>query len=366
MSDRNKKLLRIIGLLALLFLTGWLVPDRFLPFISLIWIYTIIAWLAPERFAKVLPFVSLLALCIVIAVQEPKFLSAGNLASVARQTAVITTMAMGMTMVMVSGGIDLSVGSMMALSGVLGTLAMTGGVTSAEGSAPVFIGIVVCLAAGTVLGFTNGLAVTTLRIPPFIVTLGAMGIYRGLVLLTTDGKAVVGLPPSFGYLAEGNLFGLVPVPLLIMVLVAALIHFLLAHTRLGRYCYAIGSNTEAARYAGVSVARYQIAFYAILGALTGLAGAIESARLITGQPTAGEGYELRVIAAVVIGGGSLSGGQGTVVGTIIGSLIMAVLANGANLLRISSFTQQIVIGAVIVLAVTFDEYQRRRIERAAL
>jgi ribose transport system permease protein len=191
-----------------------------------------------------------------------------------------------------------------------------------------------------------------------------MGIYRGIALLITDGKAVVGLPTSFGHLAEGNLFGIIPIPLLIVVIVAVAIHFVLSSTRLGRYCYAIGSNVEAARYAGVRVARCQIIFYLILGALAGLAGAIEAARLVTGQPTAGEGYELRVIAAVVIGGGSLSGGQGTVVGTIIGALIMGVLANGANLLGISSFTQQIVIGAVIVLAVTFDEFQRRRLETA--
>jgi len=211
----------------------------------------------------------------------------------------------------------------------------------------------------------NGATVAALRIPPFIVTLGAMGVYRGVALLVTDGKAVVGLPQGFGYLAEGNVFGLIPVPLLLVVLVAVATHFLLAATRPGRYCYAIGSNVEAARFAGVRVSRYQIMFYLILCALTGLAGAIESARLVTGQPTAGEGYELRVIAAVVIGGGSLSGGQGTVVGTIIGALIMGLLSNGANLLGIPSFTQQIIIGAVIVLAVTFDEFQRRRLETAA-
>src|SRR5262249_39340210 len=180
--------------------------------------------------------------------------------------------------------------------------------------------------------------------------------------LITDGKAVVGLPSNFGYLAEGNLLGLIPVPLVLVLIVALATHFVLINTRLGRYCYAIGSNLEAARYAGVRVWRYQILFYVILGALTGLAGAIESARLVTGQPTAGEGYELRAIAAVVIGGGSLSGGQGTITGTIIGALIMGVLANGANLLGISSFTQKTVIGAVIVLAVTFDEFQRRRLE----
>jgi len=306
---------------------------------------------------RFLPFVSLVALCALIAALEPKFLSAGNLAGVARQTTVITVMAMGMTMVMVSGGIDLSVGSMLALAGVFGAFAMVAG-------APVIVGILVAIAAGAFFGCLNGLAVATLSIPPFIVTLGAMGIYRGIALLVTNGNAVVGLPSSFGYLAEGNLFGIIPVPLLIVVVIALTVHFILSNTKLGRYCYAIGSNLEAARYAGVRVSRYQMVFYAILGALTGLAGSIEAARLVTGQPTSGEGYELRVIAAVVIGGGSLSGGQGTVVGTIIGSLIMGVLANGANLLRISSFTQQIVIGAVIVLAVTFDEFQRRRLESA--
>lgn len=304
---------------------------------------------------RFLPFVSLVALCILIAALEPRFLSAGNLAGVARQTAVITVIAMGMTVVMVSGGIDLSVGSVMALSGVMGALAMVSG-------APVIIGVAVAIAAGTVCGLLTGTAIAVLRIPAFIVTLGAMGIYRGIALLVTDGKAVVGVPSSFGYLAEGNLLGIVPVPLLIVVLVAAATHFLLVNTRPGRYCYAIGSNIEAARYSGIRVSRYQVLFYALLGALTGLAGSIESARLVTGQPTAGEGYELRVIAAVVIGGGSLAGGQGTVTGTIIGALIMGVLANGANLLGISSFAQQVVIGAVIVLAVTFDEFQRRRLE----
>ena len=307
---------------------------------------------------RFLPFASLLALCVVVAAIEPRFLSAGNLAGVARQTAVIMIMAMGMTIVMVSGGIDLSVGSIMALAAVLGAIAMANGL-------PILPGIAVCIAVGAICGLINGTAVATLRIPPFIVTLGAMGIYRGIALLVTGGQAVVGLPQNFGYLAEGNLLGVVPVPLLIVIAVALSAHFLLNNTRPGRYCYAIGSNVEAARYAGVRVSRYQIMFYVILGALTGVAGAIESARLVTGQPTSGEGYELRVIAAVVIGGGSLSGGQGTVIGTIIGALIMGVLANGANLLGISSFAQQVVIGAVIVLAVTLDEFQRRRMEATA-
>ncbi len=313
---------------------------------------------------RFLPFISLIALCALIPLGEyfyldknPVFLTPGNLAAIARQTAVITIMAMGMTMVMVSGGIDLSVGSILALASVIGSLGMAGGM-------PAVAGFLICLAVGAACGLANGAAVATLKIPAFIVTLGAMGIYRGLALYLCDGNAVVGLPQSFGYLAEKNFLGFVPLPLLIVIAIALIVHFALGSTQLGRYSYAMGSNQEAARYAGIRVSRYQILYYTILGGLAGLAGAIETSRLVTGQPNAGEGYELNVIAAVVIGGGSLSGGQGTVVGTIIGSLIMGVLANGGNLLQISSFIQKTIIGAVIVLAVTFDEFQRRRLETA--
>ncbi len=313
---------------------------------------------------RFLPFISLIALCVLIPLCEyfilgndPKFLTAGNLAAIARQTAVITIMAMGMTMVMVAGGIDLSVGSIVGLSGVLGAMAMTG-----DGS--VLAGFLISLIIGAVCGLINGAAITALNIPAFIVTLGAMGIYRGLGLYISEGNAVVGLPETAGYLAEKNFLGFIPLPLLIVVGIAMVVHFALSNTRLGRYCYAIGSNLEAARYAGIRVSRYQIIYYTILGLLSGLAGAIDTSRTVTGQPNAGEGYELNVIAAVVIGGGSLSGGQGSVIGTIVGSLIMGVLANGGNLLQISPFIQRIVIGAVIVLAVTFDEFQRRKVESA--
>lgn len=316
----------------------------------------------PEWVKRFLPFISLIVLCALIPLaeyfvlgQDPKFLTHGNLAAIARQTAVITIMAMGMTMVMVSGGIDLSVGSIIGLAGVVGSMAMVSG-------APAAIGFLVCVLIGAASGLINGSAVTLLKIPAFIVTLGGMGIYRGLALYLCDGNAVVGLPQSAGYLAEKNLLGAVPLPLLLVVAIALIVHFVLSSTRLGRYCYAMGSNIEAARYAGIRVSRYQITYYTILGGLAGLAGAIETSRTVTGQPNAGEGYELNVIAAVVIGGGSLSGGQGTVIGTIIGSLIMGVLANGGNLLQISPFIQKIIIGAVIVLAVTFDEFQRRRVE----
>ena len=318
-----------------------------------------------ELLKRFLPFISLLALCILIPLceyfvldQDPRFVTAGNLAAIFRQTAVITIMAMGMTMVIVAGGIDLSVGSIVGLTAVIGSMSMV-----AAGGA-VLPGVLTAIFIGGLCGLVNGTAITGLKIPAFIVTLGAMGIYRGLGLFISEGNAVVGLPPSAGYLSEHNLLGLVPLPLILVFGIAVVVHFALRHMRLGRYCYAIGSNIEAARYAGINVSGYQIGYYVILGALSGLAGAIETSRTVTGQPNAGETYELNVIASVVIGGGSLSGGQGTVVGTIIGSLIMGVLANGGNLLQISPFIQKIVIGAVIVLAVTFDEYQRRRLENA--
>ena len=318
-----------------------------------------------EWLKRFLPFISLLILCILIPASEyfimghdPKFITAGNLAAIARQTAVITIMAMGMTMVIVAGGIDLSVGSIVGLTAVVGSMSMV------AGGGAVLPGIAIAIIIGALCGLLNGTAVTRLRIPAFIVTLGAMGIYRGIGLYVSDGNAVVGLPQSAGFLAERNILRVIPLPLVLVLILAVVVHFALRHMRLGRYCYAIGSNIEAARYAGLNVNRYQIASYTIVGALSGLAGAIETSRTVTGQPNAGETYELNVIASVVIGGGSLSGGQGTVVGTIIGSLIMGVLANGGNLLQISPFIQKIVIGAVIVLAVTFDEYQRRRLDNA--
>jgi ribose transport system permease protein len=263
-------------------------------------------------------------------------------------------MSIGMTVVMASGGIDLSVGSMVALTGVAGTLLIGAGYRTLPA-------LLLAVACGLICGFLNGLAANYLRIPPFIATLGALGIYRGLTLMVTNGIAVANLSRDFGWLAAGNILGGIPVPLVFLVSAAVLVHVILKRTKMGRYAYAIGSNAEAARCSGIPIRRYSAAIYALCGGLTGLAGMIEAARVVTGQPTAGEGYELRVIAAVVIGGGSLSGGQGTVLGTVVGSLIMGMLNNGCNLLGVSPFLQQVIIGSVIVLAVTLDEYQRRKI-----
>jgi ribose transport system permease protein len=301
---------------------------------------------------RLLPFLSLIVLFVALSIASPYFLTANNLTSVVRQTAVFNTMALGMTIVIISGGIDLSVGSILGLSGLVGTMAL-------EAGYPILVGVLIGVGVGTACGFLNGLLVTRLRIPPFVVTLGTLGIFRGLALIFSNGLPVHKIPAAFSFLGEGSLLG-VPFVLWMLVLCAVAVHAVLEHTRLGRYAFAIGSNRIASVYAGIPVDFHMTAVYAIGGALTGLAGMIEASRLMTGQPTAGQGYELQAIAAVVIGGGSLNGGEGSVVGTLIGAFIMGLLSNGADLLNISNYWQQVIIGSVIILAVTLDEVRKRR------
>ena len=301
---------------------------------------------------RLLPFVTLIALFILLAIASPNFLTVTNLSSVVRQTAVINIVALGMTVIIIAGGIDLSVGSILALAGLLGTMQM-------QNHQPIWLAMLVGIATGTLAGLANGLMVTRLKINPFIVTLGTMGIYRGLALIISKGLPVHDIPPSFAFLGDGNLLR-VPFVLWILLFCAIVIHLLLEHTRLGRYAFSIGSNPEAAYYAGVPVAFVTMAVFAIGGLLTGLAGMIEASRLKTGQPTGGQGYELTAIAAVVIGGGSLRGGEGGVVGTLIGAFIMGLLSNGSDLLGTNPYWQQVIIGGVIILAVSFDELRKRR------
>jgi ribose transport system permease protein len=300
---------------------------------------------------RLLPFFTLIALFIILSVVSPNFLTATNLASVARQTAVINILALGMTMIIIAGGIDLSVGSSLALAGLLGCMTM------AKHGIPA--GLLVGLLAGALCGLANGTLTTALRVSPFIVTLGTMGIYRGLALIISKGLPVSDIPASYSYLAEGTLAG-IPFVLWLLAACAVVVHVILEHTRLGRYAFSIGSNPEAAYYAGVPVRFHTTAVYAIAGLLAGLAGMIESSRLMTGQPTSGQGYELTAIAAVVIGGGSLRGGEGSVLGTLVGAFIMGLLANGSDLLGTNPYWQQVIIGAVIILAVAFDELRKRR------
>ena len=301
---------------------------------------------------RLLPFVTLIGLFVGLAAASPHFLTTVNLSSVVRQTAVINIMALGMTLIIVSGGIDLSVGAILAMGGLLGTMTM-------EKGYPIPMGVLVGILTGCFWGNVNGLLTTRLKINPFIVTLGTLGIVRGLTLIISNGLPVHQIPKGFSFLGEGNVLG-VPFVLWILLLCAGIVHVILEHTKLGRYAFAIGSNPDAAFYAGIPVAYHTTAVYAIGGALTGLAGMIEASRLMTGQPTAGQGYELQAIAAVVIGGGSLRGGEGSVVGTLVGAFIMGLLSNGSDLLGISPYLQQAIIGAVIILAVSFDELRKRK------
>jgi len=305
---------------------------------------------------RLLPFFTLILLFVGLSIASPHFLTATNLSSVVRQTAVINIMALGMTMIIIAGGIDLSVGAILAMAGLLGSMTM-------EKGAPIPVGIAAGIFVGLLCGLVNGTLTTRLKINPFIVTLGTLGIFRGTALIISNGLPVHDLPKAFSYLGEGNVLG-VPTVLWILLVCAVAVHMLLEHTRLGRYAFATGSNSDAAFYAGIPVAFHTTMVYGLGGMLTGLAGMIEASRLMTGQPTAGQGYELQAIAAVVIGGGSLRGGEGSVVGTLIGAFIMGLLSNGSDLLGISPYLQQAIIGAVIILAVFLDELRKRKLSSA--
>ncbi len=303
---------------------------------------------------QAMPLIGLLLLLVFLGIMVPDtFLQAKNLENILRRSSMIILIAVGMTFVMLTGQIDLSVGSVMAFAGVCGTLAIKHG-------AGIFPGILIGCAAGLTAGVVNALLTTMLRIPSFIATLGTMGIFRGLTLVITRALPVTDLPPGFGEVSAGDWLG-VPIPVWIYFGISLTAMLVLRRTVFGRHVYALGSNREAAYHAGIRIHRVILAVFAILGCLTGLAGMLEASRLGSGQPTAGEGYELLAIAAVVIGGGSLSGGEGSILGTLAGAFLMAVLANGCVLLDISPYVQRIVIGALIVFAVALDQGLRRRL-----
>lgn len=290
--------------------------------------------------------IGLLALMLVLWILTPYFFTVPNLLNVAQQTSINAIIAVGMTFVIITAGIDLSVGSIVAFSGVVLASVLRAGL-------PVPLALVVGLGVGLLSGLVNGLLITYGRLPPFISTLGMMSVARGGALLYTQGRPISGFSESFRLLATGETFH-IPNPVIIMVLVYVTAHFVLTRTKLGRYTYAIGGNEEAASLSGVNVRFYKAMVYGLSGLLSGLGAIILTARLNSAQPIAGIMYELDAIAATVIGGTSLMGGEGRVIGTLIGAFIMGVLRNGLNLLGISSFVQQTVIGSVIILAVLID------------
>lgn len=290
--------------------------------------------------------VGLVLLVGLLSFLTPHFLSVSNLLNVMEQTSINAVIALGMTFVILSGGIDLSVGSLLALAGVVLAWALQAGW-------PVPAAILAGLAVGGASGLVNGLLITKGRLPAFIATLGMMSIARGAALVFTSGRPISGFGAAFRQLSTARILG-VPAPIVITVAVYALGHFLLTRTRFGRYVYAIGGNEEATRLSGINAGFHKTMVYVLSGVASGLAAALLTARLNSAQPIAGINYELDAIAATVIGGTSLSGGVGTLHGTLIGALIMGVLRNGLNLLGTSSFFQQIVIGIVIITAVLVD------------
>jgi ribose/xylose/arabinose/galactoside ABC-type transport system permease subunit len=304
-------------------------------------------WRAAPQYGLLMGFI---VLCAILTVVSPVFLTKSNLLNVALQASVDAILAYGQTFVILTAGIDLSVGSVLALSGVL-----MASMTNQHGVAA---GIVIGLAAGAALGAINGLFVTGAKMAPFIATLAMLAIARGLTYIYTQGLPIGVHEPSFEMFGQG-LVATVPVPVILMLAIFLICLFVLGQTRFGRYVYAIGSNPEVTRLSGIPINRYVIGVYAISGLLAAVGGLILTGRLNTADPNSGTGYELDVIAAVVIGGTSLFGGRGSVFGTLVGALIIAVVANGLVLLNVNPFWGQAVKGGIILVAVLADSIQRK-------
>jgi ribose transport system permease protein len=301
-------------------------------------------------FGEVYILLALAAICIALTILSPVFLSVNNLKNVIIQASINATLACGMTFVILSGGIDLSVGSVLAFAGVV-----MGSALKAE--LPVIVCLLVAVAIGAACGLMNGLLITIGKLPPFISTLGMMSVARGFALLYTGGRSISGFDKSYTVVGNGSWLGL-PIIIWILVVVYLIGWFVLRYTTMGRYTYAMGGNEEATRLSGIRVNLYKTIVYMISGATAGVAAFMLAARLSSAQPIAGQSYELTAIAATVIGGTSLAGGEGKIVGTIIGALMISVIQNGLNLLNVSSYVSQIVIGLVIVGAVLLDRFRR--------
>jgi ribose transport system permease protein len=300
------------------------------------------------------PLASLIILSLLIWSQQDVFMTSGNWLNIARQASFNAILGIGMTFVILTGGIDLSVGSMVAVSSVAGGLLIFNQGWS------MWPAVVAMIFVGGLCGLVNGLIITLGRIPPFIVTLGTMQVFRGIALQLTNGQPIFDITkvmPNFDIWGTRNFAG-VPSPVIITAVVFVIGFLILRYTRLGLYTYSIGGNEQATRFSGVNINRYKLSVYTLMGLAAGIAGLMLTSRLNSAQPNVANGAELDAIAAVVIGGTSLFGGEGTIVGTIIGALLMAVIRNGLTLMHVTAFYQQIVIGVVIILAVLIDRLRR--------
>ncbi|MGN8188719.1 ABC transporter permease [Burkholderia cepacia] len=308
-------------------------------------------WAQLRRSTLFYPLVGLIVVCIAMMIASPSFLSAANLENVLRQVSINAIIAVGMTCVILTGGIDLSVGSVMALSGTLAAGLMVAGVNAVAALA---IGI----AVGLGFGFLNGLFVAFAGMPPIIVTLATMGIARGLALIYTGGYPIDGLPDWVAFFGSGKVFG-IQAPVLIMLAVYAIAWLLLDRMPFGRYVYAIGGNEQATRLTGVRVARVKLIVYTLAGLTSALAAIVLTGRLMSGQPNAGVGFELDAIAAVVMGGTSISGGRGAILGTLVGALLLGVLNNGLNMIGVNPYVQNVIKGGIILLAIYISRERSR-------
>ncbi|MBK8049559.1 MAG: ABC transporter permease [Anaerolineales bacterium] len=303
----------------------------------------------------------LIFMLIALSILSPAFLKPGNLLNIIRQISVMGLIAIGVTMVIITGGIDLSSGSVLALAAVVASsLAQRldwQGAKFPGLEVPVLVPVLAALAVGALCGTVNGSLIAKFKIPPFIATLGMMTVARGFALIYSD-RPISSLTDPYNFIGQGAVLG-IPLPIIILLVVALGAHILLNKTRFGRYIYALGGNEQAARISGINISRVKIGVYALAGTLAGLSGLVLSSRISSGQPGLGLGYELDAIASAVIGGTSLSGGIGTIWGTIVGALIIGVLNNGLDLLNVSAYWQTIVKGSIIVIAVIIDERKNR-------
>jgi inositol transport system permease protein len=281
-------------------------------------------------------------------------LTVSNLTIVVNQVSINALLAFGVTFVIITGGIDLSLGSMVAVTGVVAAL------FAHPDAYPLIVPLVMALGAGLMIGGFNGLVITKSKVPPFIVTLGTMTIGRGLALILSKGKPVSNLSDTFNFIGGGQVFG-IPFPIIILIVVFILCSLLLHKTIWGRYMYAVGGNEQAARASGLPVEKIKMMVYILSGVLAGLAGIVLTSRITTGQPNAGQGFELDAIAAAIIGGTSTSGGSGTMTGTLIGALLIGVISNGLDLLNVTSYYQQVVMGIIIIGAVVLDGLNRKAV-----
>ncbi|HSW05993.1 ABC transporter permease [Aquabacterium sp.] len=315
----------------------------------------------PAARQKLLAFASLLGLVIFFSLASPNFLAADNLVAILQATAVNGVLAIACTFVIITSGIDLSVGTLMTFCAVMAGVVLT------YWGLPIYLGVAAAILAGALCGFVSGVLIAKLKIPPFIATLGMMMLLKGLSLVISGTKPIYfNDTPEFPVISQESLIGdllpALPIPnaVLILFLLAVLASLVLNKTALGRYTVALGSNEEALRLSGVNVDLWKIVVYSVSGGICGIAGLLIASRLNSAQPALGQGYELDAIAAVVIGGTSLSGGAGTVLGTIIGAFIMSVLTNGLRILSVAQEWQTVVTGAIIIIAVYFDILRRRR------